>query len=50
LINPPGIAWLIRFGTAIFGGHQSPAFGFGGIVAMAGDAVAARRYRPPRHP
>ena len=33
LDHPPGIAWLIRFGTAIFG-DTSLGVRFGGIVAM----------------
>ncbi|GLR91566.1 glycosyltransferase family 39 protein [Bradyrhizobium iriomotense] len=33
LDHPPGIAWLIRFGTAIFGDTQL-GVRFGGIVAM----------------
>src|SRR3954467_10132478 len=33
LDHPPGIAWLIRFGTAIFG-DSSLGVRFGGIVAM----------------
>ena len=34
LDHPPGIAWLIRFGTAIFG-DTNLGVRFGGIVAMA---------------
>jgi 4-amino-4-deoxy-L-arabinose transferase-like glycosyltransferase len=34
LDHPPGIAWLIRFGTAIFG-DTALGVRFGGIVAMA---------------
>ena len=49
LDHPPMIAWFIRFGTAIFGDTN-----FGVTVCRhpgdAGDAIAARRYRPPRHP
>src|ERR1700759_5032703 len=33
LDHPPGIAWLIRFGTAIFG-NTNLGVRFGGIVAM----------------
>ena len=33
LDHPPGIAWLIRFGTAIFG-DTNLGVRFGGIVAM----------------
>src|SRR3979411_3397937 len=33
LDHPPGIAWLLRFGTAIFG-DTSLGVRFGGIVAM----------------
>ncbi|WP_339536328.1 glycosyltransferase family 39 protein, partial [Pseudomonas hunanensis] len=33
LDHPPGIAWLIRFGTAIFG-DTALGVRFGGIVAM----------------
>ncbi len=49
LDHPPGIAWMIRFGTAIFG-DTSLGVRFGGIVAMLVDAIAAGRYRPPHHP
>ena len=49
LDHPPMIAWFIRFGTAIFGDTN-----LGRAVCRhcgdAGDATAARRYRPPRHP
>ena len=47
LDHPPGIAWLIRFGTAIFG-DTSLGVRFGGIVAMLVNAIAARRHRPAR--
>ena len=47
LDHPPGIAWLIRFGTAIFGDTTSRR-----AVRRhrrdAGHAAFARRYRPAR--
>ena len=47
LDHPPGIAWLIRFGTAIFG-DTNLGVRFGGIVAMLVTQIAARRHRPAR--
>ena len=47
LDHPPMIAWFIRFGTAIFG-DTNLGVRFAGIARDAGDAAAARRYRPAR--
>ncbi len=49
LDHPPGIAWLIRFGTAIFG-DTDLGVRFGGIFAMLVTQLPARRHRAPRHP
>ena len=47
LDHPPGIAWLIRFGTAIFGDTRL-GVRFGGR-RDAGHAALARRHRPARN-